>query len=126
MSTPHNEGKKGDIAKIVLMPGDPLRAKLIAETYLEDVHCYNTVRNMLGYTGTYKNKQISVQSSGMGINCIRIMMWTRLSESALQGPYQTVFPWEMWQRGWACAQIRPLSPSTICRAPLFRVQILAF
>ena len=43
MSTPHNEGKKGDIAKIVLTPGDPLRAKLIAETYLEDVHCYNTV-----------------------------------------------------------------------------------
>ena len=75
MSTPHNEGKKGDIAKIVLMPGDPLRAKLIAETYLEDVHCYNTVRNMLGYTGTYKNKQISVQSSGMGIPSMGIYSW---------------------------------------------------
>lgn len=67
MSTPHNEAQTGDIAKIVLMPGDPLRAKLIAETYLEDAVCYNTVRNMLGYTGNYKGKQISVQSSGMGV-----------------------------------------------------------
>lgn len=67
MSTPHNEAKTGDIAKIVLMPGDPLRAKLIAETYLEDAVCYNTVRNMLGYTGSYKGKRISVQSSGMGV-----------------------------------------------------------
>lgn len=67
MSTPHNEAQKGDIAKVVLMPGDPLRAKLIAETYLEDVICYNTVRNMLGFTGTYKGKRISVQSSGMGV-----------------------------------------------------------
>ena len=67
MSTPHNEAQKGEIAKVVLMPGDPLRAKLIAETYLEDVICYNTVRNMLGFTGTYKGKRISVQSSGMGV-----------------------------------------------------------
>ena len=67
MATPHNEAQTGDIAKIVLMPGDPLRAKLIAETYLEDAVCYNTVRNMLGYTGNYKGKRISVQSSGMGV-----------------------------------------------------------
>ncbi|WP_095173612.1 MULTISPECIES: purine-nucleoside phosphorylase [Blautia] len=67
MSTPHNEAQTGDIAKIVLMPGDPLRAKLIAETYLEEAVCYNTVRNMLGYTGSYKGKRISVQSSGMGV-----------------------------------------------------------
>lgn len=67
MSTPHNEAQKNDIAKIVLMPGDPLRAKLIAETYLEDAVCYNTVRNMLSYTGNYKGKRISVQSSGMGV-----------------------------------------------------------
>ncbi|WP_104802639.1 purine-nucleoside phosphorylase [Blautia marasmi] len=67
MATPHNEAQTGDIAKIVLMPGDPLRAKLIAETYLEDAVCYNTVRNMLGYTGSYKGKRISVQSSGMGV-----------------------------------------------------------
>lgn len=67
MATPHNEAQTRDIAKIVLMPGDPLRAKLIAETYLEDAICYNTVRNMLGYTGSYKGKRISVQSSGMGV-----------------------------------------------------------
>ena len=67
MSTPHNNAEKGDIAKVVLMPGDPLRAKYIAETFLEDAVCYNTVRNMLGYTGYYKGKKISVQGSGMGM-----------------------------------------------------------
>ena len=70
--TPHNNAKTGDIAKTVLMPGDPLRAKFIAETYLEDVVQYNTVRNMLGYTGTYKGKRISVQGHGMGIPSIGI------------------------------------------------------
>ena len=70
--TPHNNAKMGDIAKTVLMPGDPLRAKFIAETYLEDVVQYNTVRNMLGYTGTYKGKRISVQGHGMGIPSIGI------------------------------------------------------
>ncbi len=58
---------KANVAKVVLMPGDPLRAKYIAETYLEDPVCFNTVRNMLGYTGTYKGKKISVMGSGMGI-----------------------------------------------------------
>lgn len=72
MSTPHNAAQKGDIAKTVLMPGDPLRAKVIAETYLSDVKCYNTVRNMFGYTGTYKGKPVSVQGSGMGIPSIGI------------------------------------------------------
>lgn len=67
MSTPHNAAQKGDIAKTVLMPGDPLRAKFIAETYLEQPICYNTVRNMLGYTGLYKGVPISVQGSGMGM-----------------------------------------------------------
>ena len=57
--TPHNTAKKGDIAKKVLMPGDPLRAKYIAETYLENPVCFNTVRNMFGYTGTYKGEQVS-------------------------------------------------------------------
>ena len=66
MSTPHIQAKPGDIAKVVLMPGDPLRAKFIAETFLEDVVCFNTVRNMFGYTGTYKGKQVSVMGSGMG------------------------------------------------------------
>lgn len=67
MGTPHNGAKPGEIAKTVLMPGDPLRAKFIAETYLEDVVCFNTVRNMFGYTGTYKGKRISVMGSGMGM-----------------------------------------------------------
>ncbi len=66
MGTPHNDGKKGDVAKIVLMPGDPLRAKLIADTYLEDAVRYTTVRNVYGYTGTYKGTKVSVQASGMG------------------------------------------------------------
>ena len=70
--TPHNEAKLGDIAKTVLMPGDPLRAKFVAETYLENVTQYNTVRGMLGFTGTYKGKRVSVQGSGMGIPSIGI------------------------------------------------------
>lgn len=70
--TPHNEAKMGDIAKTVLMPGDPLRAKYIAETYLEDVVCFNNVRNMLGFTGTYKGKRVSVMGGGMGMPSIGI------------------------------------------------------
>lgn len=66
MST-HIAAEKGAIAKTVLFPGDPLRAKFIAETFLEDVVQYNTVRNMFGYTGTYKGVKVSVQGSGMGI-----------------------------------------------------------
>lgn len=65
--TPHNAAKAGDIAKTVLMPGDPLRAKYVAEHYLENVVCFNTVRNMLGYTGTYKGRRVSVMGHGMGI-----------------------------------------------------------
>ncbi|MDO4272568.1 MAG: purine-nucleoside phosphorylase [Eubacteriales bacterium] len=70
--TPHNTAKKGDIAKKVLMPGDPLRAKYIAETYLENPVCFNTVRNIFGYTGTYKGKEVSVMASGMGMPSIGI------------------------------------------------------
>ncbi len=65
--TPHNHANVGDIAKTVLMPGDPLRAKYIAETYLTNPVCFNTVRNMLGYTGEYQGKRISIMGSGMGI-----------------------------------------------------------
>ena len=72
MSTPHNSANKGDIAKTVLMPGDPLRAKFIAETYLNDPVCYNEVRGMLGFTGTYKGVPVSVQGSGMGMPSIGI------------------------------------------------------
>src|SRR5690554_5145309 len=66
MST-HIEAKPGEIAETILLPGDPLRAKWIAEHFLEDAKCYNEVRGMLGYTGTYKGKRISVQGTGMGI-----------------------------------------------------------
>ena len=65
--TPHNNAKIGEIAKTVLMPGDPLRAKYIAQKYLEDAKLYNDVRGMLGYTGKYKGITISVQGSGMGV-----------------------------------------------------------
>lgn len=63
----HIDAKKGDIAETVLLPGDPLRAKWIAETFLEDYTCYNDVRGMLGFTGTYQGKLVSVQGTGMGI-----------------------------------------------------------
>ncbi len=72
MSTPHNNAKEGDFAKTVLMPGDPLRAKFIAEHYLEDVVQVNGVRNMLAYTGYYKGKRVSVMGSGMGMPSIGI------------------------------------------------------
>jgi purine-nucleoside phosphorylase len=72
MSTPHNEAQVGEIAKTVLMPGDPLRAKFLAETYLEDVQQFNAVRNMFGYTGTYHGKRISIMGSGMGMPSIGI------------------------------------------------------
>lgn len=67
MATPHNQANPGEIAKTVLMPGDPLRAKFLANTYLENVKEFNTVRNMLGYTGTYKGKEVSIMGSGMGM-----------------------------------------------------------
>ena len=70
--TPHNSAQQGDIAKTVLMPGDPLRAKFIAENFLEDVKCFNTVRNMFGFTGTYKGKKVSVMGGGMGMPSIGI------------------------------------------------------
>ena len=70
--TPHNEAKAGEIAKTVLMPGDPLRAKFIAENYLKDVVCFNKVRNMFGYTGTFRGKKVTVMGSGMGMPSIGI------------------------------------------------------
>jgi len=70
--TPHIEAKKGEVAETVLMPGDPLRAKFIAENFLTDVKQYNAVRGMLGFTGEYKGKRVSVQGSGMGMPSIGI------------------------------------------------------
>ncbi len=80
MPTAHNNAAKGDIAKTVLMPGDPLRAKFIAETYLENPVCYNEIRGMLGFTGTYKGVRVSVQGSGMGIPSIGIYSWELYNE----------------------------------------------
>jgi purine-nucleoside phosphorylase len=72
MPTPHNQAQPGDIAKTVLLPGDPLRAKFIAEHFLSDVKQFNTVRNMFGFTGTYKGKKVSVMGSGMGMPSLGI------------------------------------------------------
>ena len=72
MSTPHNTAIPGDIAETILLPGDPLRARTLAETYLKDPVQFNSVRNMYGYTGFYKGKRISVMGTGMGMPSIGI------------------------------------------------------
>ena len=72
MGTPHNEVQTGDFAKTVLMPGDPLRAKFIAETFLQDARLVNNVRGIQGYTGTYRGIRVSVMASGMGMPSIGI------------------------------------------------------
>ena len=72
MSTPHNSGVPGQFAKTVLMPGDPLRAKFIADTFLENAELVTSVRNVYGYTGTYNGKKVSVMASGMGMPSIGI------------------------------------------------------
>ncbi|MFR7592045.1 MAG: purine-nucleoside phosphorylase [Longibaculum sp.] len=84
MSTPHNQAQVGEIAKTVLMPGDPLRAKYLAETYLEDVQQFNAVRNMLGYTGTYKGKKVSIMGSGMGQPSIGIYSYELFSQYGVE------------------------------------------
>jgi purine-nucleoside phosphorylase len=75
MPTPHNAANKGDIAKVVLMPGDPLRAQYVAEHFFDDVSQFSDVRNMLGFTGTYKGVPVSAMGSGMGIPSIAIYSW---------------------------------------------------
>ncbi|MGQ7247914.1 purine-nucleoside phosphorylase [Halomonas sp. V046] len=72
MATPHIKAERGDFADTVLLPGDPLRARYIAETFLDDVRQVNDVRNMLGYTGTYRGREISVMGTGMGIPSVSI------------------------------------------------------
>lgn len=71
-STPHIDPKGVDIAETILLPGDPLRAKFIAETYFDDIRCFNEVRNMLGFTGTYRGRPVSVMGTGMGIPSISL------------------------------------------------------
>lgn len=80
----HINAKKGDIAETILLPGDPLRAKYIAEHFLEDVTLYNEVRNMFGYTGTYKGERISVQGTGMGVPSISIYITELMQEYDVQ------------------------------------------
>jgi len=84
MSTHINAANKGDIAKTVLMPGDPLRAKFIAENFLENAKCYNEVRGMYGFTGTYKGVPVSVQGSGMGMPSMGIYSWELYTEYDVQ------------------------------------------
>jgi purine-nucleoside phosphorylase len=80
----HIAAKQNEIADTVLLPGDPLRAKYIAETFLENAKCYNEVRNMFGYTGTYKGKRISVQGTGMGVPSISIYVTELMQEYGVQ------------------------------------------
>lgn len=80
MSTPHIAAEKGDIAERILLPGDPLRAKFIAENFLENPRQYTSVRNILGYTGTYKGVPVSVQGTGMGIPSISIYVHELIKE----------------------------------------------
>ena len=93
MSTPHNAAAAGDFAKTVLMPGDPLRAKFIAETFLESPGLVTSVRGMLGYTGTYKGVPVSVMGSGMGMPSIGIYSWelfTQYGESGQVNPAKII------------------------------------
>lgn len=83
MST-HIKADKHDIAESVLLPGDPLRAKFIAENFLENPKCYNNIRGMLGYTGTYKGVPVSVQGTGMGMPSMGIYSWELITEYDVQ------------------------------------------
>ena len=84
MSTPHNRAEKGQIAKTVLMPGDPLRAKFIAEHFLEGAVLVNDVRGMLGYTGSYAGRPVSVMGSGMGMPSIGIYSYELYSQYGVE------------------------------------------
>ena len=84
MSTHILAAETGDIAESVLLPGDPLRAKFIAENYLDNPRCYSQVRNMLGFTGTYKGIPVSVQGTGMGMPSMGIYSWELIHEYKCQ------------------------------------------
>ena len=80
----HIGASKGDIAESVLLPGDPLRAKFIAETFLDAPRQYNEIRNMFGYTGTYRGVPVSVQGTGMGMPSIGIYSWELMTQYDVQ------------------------------------------
>ena len=114
--TPHIEAKAGDFAKTVLMPGDPLRAKFIAETYLEQTRCVNQVRGMLAYTGMYKGKELSVMGSGMGMPSIGIYSYELFHFGWEPVSYQ-IFPINL-----AVQDIWHLSQIIICCTMQWRAQ----
>ena len=84
MSTHINAANKGDIAESILLPGDPLRAKYIAENFLDNAVCYTEIRNMYGYTGTYRGVPVSVQGTGMGMPSMGIYSWELITEYGVQ------------------------------------------
>jgi len=84
MSTHINAANKGDIAESILLPGDPLRAKVIAETFLDEPKCFNEIRNMLGYTGRYKGVPVSVMGTGMGMPSMGIYSWELMNDYDVQ------------------------------------------
>lgn len=84
MSTHINAANKNDIAESILLPGDPLRAKFIAENFLDSPKCYNEIRGMLGYTGTYRGVPVSVQGTGMGMPSMGIYSWELITEYQVQ------------------------------------------
>lgn len=83
-STPHIQPDGAPIAETILLPGDPLRAKFIAETYLEGAECFNQVRGMLGFTGTYRGKEVSVMGTGMGMPSMGIYSWELINVFGVQ------------------------------------------
>ena len=84
MATPHNSANPGDFAKTVLMPGDPLRAKTVAETFLENARLVTSVRNCFGFTGTYKGVPVSVMASGMGMPSIGIYSYELFNQYGVE------------------------------------------
>ena len=88
----HIAAKQGEIADKILLPGDPLRAKFIAENFLEDAVCFNEVRNMFGYTGTYKGHRVSVMGTGMGMPSISIYARELIVDYG-----QLLWPWSGFQ-----------------------------
>lgn len=84
----HIAAKKGEIAESILLPGDPKRAKWIAENFLKDVICYNDIRGMLGFTGTYKGKRVSIQGTGMGIPSISIYISELMAEYGVKNLFR--------------------------------------
>lgn len=132
--TPHISAKAGDFAETVLMPGDPKRAKFIAETYLNDAVLVNDVRGVQGYTGYYKGKRVSVMASGMGMPSIGIYSYELFNYYDVKniirvGSAGAIHP-ELKIRdivfGMGHAQIRTMQPNTDCPALLRRQQVLIF